>query len=386
MKRRYGCRVVLAIATLALGSAGTTGCSYITILRSRARIRKTLFVSGRYGPARLDVCDNIPVLHLHGTPEEMGTQYGTLLREPLQALDAYLRAALSDEGLRPLLAFAKAHEQALPAGVRAELRAIAQAADVPYLNLVAINVLPRMACTGLAVSGKASKDGTLVMGRNVDYFGFGLEDRASMIVVYHPREGVPVVAVSFLGFIGAFTGINAEGVAFGNMLVFNAREDGVRRDGVPIQIAMRLAAQRSRSAGEMGSALAAQRPLIPMNVMVADADEAIVLELGLDGAQTRLPKNGILAVSNSFRTPDLRANQVLCERYMALVAAASDHYGTFDAELMQRTLHAARIRTLNLQAAVFEPAAMRLHVSVNRSPASAGPYTAFDVRELCSPE
>ena len=379
-------RAVVAAAVITLGGIGTTGCSYISALRNRARIRSGLLTPRRHGPAHLTVRDNIPVLHLYGTHSEMGTQYGTVLRKPLQALHAYMRAVMPQEQRERLLAFGEAHEPTLPQGIRDELRAISAAAEVPYMDLVTMNVLPRMLCTGLAVSGEASKGSALIMGRNADYFGFGLEDRGSMIVVYHPREGVPVVAVSFIGMIGAFTGINGEGVAFGNMLVFNARNDDIAHGGLPIQIAMRLAAHRTRSAQAMSAALRSQKHMAPMNVMVADGQRAIVLELGLDASAVRLARRGMLAVSNYFRTPELRTRNIACERYATLIAAADSNYGSFDVELMKTTLHAARIDSLNLQAAVFEPAAMRMHVSANRSPASAGPYTTFDVRKLCADE
>ncbi|MFH1733007.1 MAG: C45 family peptidase [Planctomycetota bacterium] len=385
-RRRNLVPVVLAAAIIGLAGVGTTGCSYISILRNRARIRSGLLTPRRHDPARLDVRGNIPVLHLYGTPKEMGTQYGTILREPLRAFDAYIRAILPDARLERLLAFAAEHEPTLPREVRDELRAIADAAEVPYMDLVAMNVLPRMMCTCLAVSGDASEGGSLIMGRNADYFGFGLEDRGSMIVVYHPSKGVPVVAISFIGMVGAFTGVNGEGVAFGNLLIFNARDDDIVRGGLPIQITMRLAAHRSGSARAMSAILRSQQHMAPMNVMAADGKEAILLELGLNASHVRLARNGVLAASNHFRTPELRAREVACERYATLIAAAEKNHGAFDVELMKKTLHAARIRGLNLQAAVFEPAAMTMHVSVNRSPAAAGPYAAFDVKKLCADE
>jgi hypothetical protein len=51
-------------------------------------------------------------------------------------------------------------------------------------------------------------------------------------------------------------------------------------------------------------------------------------------------------------------------------------------EQMQAALHDNRIPEMNLQAVVFEPAAGRMHVSINRVPASAGPYESLDVRRL----
>ena len=134
----------------------------------------------------------------------------------------------------------------------------------------------------------------------------------------------------------------------------------------------------------MSARLLSQKHVIPMNVMIADRKEAVVLELGLRANALRLARRGVLASSNYFRTPGLRAGEVACKRYAALIAAAEEQSGSFDVELMKKALYAARIKNLNLQAVVLEPGAMKMHVCVNRTPASAGPYTVFDVKKLCA--
>ena len=42
----------------------------------------------------------------------------------------------------------------------------------------------------------------------------------------------------------------------------------------------------------------------------------------------------------------------------------------------------ARRPDSNLQATIFEPAKMRMHVSINRVPATAGPYVVLDLATL----
>ena len=76
-------------------------------------------------------------------------------------------------------------------------------------------------------------------------------------------------------------------------------------------------------------------------------------------------------------------NLLLLEGEVVIDAVA---YGSFDVETMKKTLNAAKMERINLQAAVFEPGALRMHVSFNRNPAAAGPYTLFDVRALCADE
>jgi hypothetical protein len=220
------------------------------------------------------------------------------------------------------------------------------------------------------------------MGRNADYFSLGFDDRGMLLVVYHPDDGQAVAAVSFLGMIGAFTGINEKGVAFGNMLVYNAagpeRQDG----GLPIALLQRLAAQKAATARAMAADLQTQRHVIPMNVMVGDAHEALVVELGLSGSAVRGSPDGLLAASNHFRTPLLYAQEVSCPRYKSLMEDGRAAQGAMSVEQMKAALYRARVEKLNLQAVVFEPAAMRMHVAVNRVPASAGPYVEVDLQRL----
>jgi hypothetical protein len=91
----------------------------------------------------------------------------------------------------------------------------------------------------------------------------------------------------------------------------------------------------------------------------------------------------VLAVSNYLLDPRLREGEpVRCPRYAALMAAARRHHGRINVAVLEQVLHAARMEGLNLQAVVFEPARMKMHLSANRVPASAGPYATFDVRGL----
>jgi hypothetical protein len=219
------------------------------------------------------------------------------------------------------------------------------------------------------------------MGRNAEYFTFGLADRGMLVVVYHPADGSAVAAVSFLGMIGAFTGVNDRGVAFGNMLVFNAADSG-EQPGLPIQIALRLAAHRAATAAQLAAILQSQRHAIPMNVMVADGREALAMELGIAGTAIRRGQDGSLAQTNYFLTEGLAAYPPQCDRHDLLLAAAQANRGRMGIEEMKKALHQARINALNVQAVVFEPAAMRMHVSVNRLPASAGPYVLMDLAKL----
>jgi len=357
-------------------------------LQYRSDLKTGLHEERHCGPGSLKVCGGIPVVHVYGTPEQMGTQYGTLLKEPLHALVNYIEWFLPAIKRRWMIEQAMLAEPSLPEDLRLEFKAMAKAADLPYDWVVAINLTPKMHCSTLAAWGPASANGNLIMGRNSDYFGAGLTDRLGIAVVYHPEHGHAVASFNFLGMMGAFTGMNDQGVCFGNMLVFNAKDDKQNPQGMTIQLLMRQAAEASGDTEAFLDFLQNAKHSIPMNVMAADTRQAAVIELSPSApAVIRRAQKGEswVASSNHFRDASLAECPVNCHRYAALAAAgeAGQQGATLmTPQVMEQSLYAARIRLLNLQAVVFEPAAHRAYVSINKEPASAGPYVVFDMDKL----
>ncbi|MHC4984921.1 MAG: C45 family autoproteolytic acyltransferase/hydrolase [Planctomycetota bacterium] len=348
--------------------------------RNQATLRPSEAGSrAKEGAARVDIRGRVPIVHLYGSPEEMGLQYGRLMGPALRALTSCVAAAIPDRMQNLFLAMTRRGEAHLPVDIRREIIAMADAAEAPFETLAALNVVTRIACTTIAAP---DADGRLVMGRNGDFFGMGLGERGMLTVVRHPPKARATATVAFLGMVGAFTGMNDAGVAYGNMLVFNAAGPKWKPTGLPIQIALRAAAETAGTAAELIEALTAQSHAIPMNIMAADADEALVLELGLaDTALRRAEANGLLVATNHFRTPELASHPERCDRYLRLTGN-NDRPVVMTVADMKRALHRNRIRMMNLQAVVFEPERMQMHVAVNRLPASAGPYVALDLARL----
>jgi len=399
---------LVAAASAAMLAGMLAGCATIDGLIAYHQLGCELSTAKQVPPGRLDVVGNVPVLHVYGTPAEMGKQYGTVLGRALRAESRCIHDFLPGRAVNGFLTYANAHEVDLPAEVREELKAMSEASGVKYEELVALNIVPKVACSALAVWDPAHDStpattpaapvtqptGGLIMGRNADYYSFGFKDRGSLLVVRHPpaESGKQaIVCVSFLGMVGGFTGMNEKGVAFANMLVFNGPPGAMAGPGtgaVTIQLAMRIAAEKSATVDDMAKTLQGQTHLIPMLVMLADERRAEVLELGPDGSRERTSDNGILAASNYFRT-EMALKPVDCPRFASLMesaAHAAAEHGKPEMSLaeMEAAVRKAAIMPLSLQAIILEPQARRMHVSINRSPAAAGPYTTFDLRELMS--
>ncbi|WP_072998468.1 C45 family autoproteolytic acyltransferase/hydolase [Mariniphaga anaerophila] len=334
------------------------------------------------GTPRLEYHHSFPVIHLYGTAAEMGHQYGSILKKQLEGLDYITDKFFPENKQIEYINIAKNSEDKLPSETLEFVKGMSVSSGVDYYKLLAINAVPRVSCSVLAVWGDASEDGKLLMGRNADYQFKKINKALGIIVVKHPATGYATVASSFLGLAGAFTGINEKGVCYGNMLVYNGIENKEDENGLPIQLLMQTAAETQNSAREMIDYLTARKHVIPINVMCADKNEAIVAELGQTKFTLREGNKGVLAATNYFYSSGMFEKVENDGRLTALLLTARKYYGNFNMQHLQEAMHAARQPNKNLQCTLFEPERMLIHVSMNKVPASKGPFQTISVIEL----
>jgi len=164
--------------------------------------------------------DTMTLLIVEGTPYEMGRAFGNLMKDECNALlTRFLDVAraygerCSDQTLDAAWESIKPHTD--PRFVE-ELRGLADGAGIPLQTVIRGHMIPVVSdysCSGVAMWGEATANGHLYQIRNLDYtVAGGLQDHPA-IVVYRPTEGIPHVNVTFAGYIGCNTGINAEGIA-----------------------------------------------------------------------------------------------------------------------------------------------------------------------------
>ena len=118
------------------------------------------------------------VLLVEGTPEEMGTAQGRLLREPIGRLTERVvygvgAADSVASGTWWFDCVAEIDRRAgphLPARFSAECEAMARAAGISIRDARAANLFPeRFHCSGVALRGKATADGRVLHARVLDY-------------------------------------------------------------------------------------------------------------------------------------------------------------------------------------------------------------------------
>jgi hypothetical protein len=192
------------------------------------------------------------VLHLKGTPHEMGFQQGKLVGDLARAtmeriVDNKGKLGESDQYTMYLLMREQMHELLrphIPARFVEEMRGLAEGAGVPYSDVEAANLFPAaFHCSGIALKGKATVDGSLYHVRILDYMTkLGLQQSA-LIVVHEPVGLKKWLNVGFAGFIGSVTGMNESQIAIGEM---GGKGLGAW-DGMPMAFLIRDALERAET-------------------------------------------------------------------------------------------------------------------------------------------
>lgn len=357
-------------------------CKIYTAYKDILSLHHEELTSDEKGKPRLEYFNSIPIIHVYGSPYEMGFQYGSLLKSQLNSLSELARDLFSAKRLNEFMSIAKAASTNLPPAMFEEIKGMADASGVDLNDLLAINLVPRTNCSTLAVWGDATTDGHLIMGRNADYSFKNVNKALGILVVKHPEKGLATVTSSFLGMIGGFSGMNEKGVSYGNMLSHNGKEKKYDTRGLSIQILLQLGGQQFSNAREMARFMSGQIQITPNNVMCADNNEALVIECAQTQSAIREGQKGVLSATNHFVTPSLCSKHTNCERFATLMQHARKNYGNYTVEKVQEAMHLARMKRKNLQCVIFEPEYKTIHLSINKVPASKGPFTTIKIEEL----
>jgi hypothetical protein len=198
---------------------------------------------------------SLPVIHVRGTPAEMGRAQGELLGDMMvEFINDKLPQFFRDEigqiplgGLPPALQklITTAGEDIAPAVFEAALafvydtqqpfftkqrwqpdseigaiadgicaRGGAKSCDASSLKtkISHVNMLPeliKMSCTMFGAWGNTTTDGKLVQLRALD-FGSGPFANYSVLTVYHPSEGNAFASIGFPGLVGLITGLSTK--------------------------------------------------------------------------------------------------------------------------------------------------------------------------------
>ncbi len=353
--------------------------------------RRTIACCGR---GWLEEDQGLLILHVAGSPYQMGYQHGALLREHAQANLNGLFDKLAAEwqlkwgplrlGPEAVIAgIVAVQEKYLPQWYTEELRGLADGAGVSFRRAQRANFIPELFhCSGFAVMNSATVDGTLYHGRVLDYATDWKLQEHALILVAHPDDGIASVNITFAGFIGCVTGMNAQQISLGEM----GGGGLLHWNGVPMAVLMRQALQEARSL-EQCLAVFRDQPRTCQYFYVA-ADGETNRAVGFEASWNQFAT--VSAGQSHPLLPRPVEDAVLLSagnRYHCLVDRVQAKHGQLDAASALRLMDRGVATRSNLHNALFAPKTTDFWVSYagpEGTPAAKRPYAKFRLTELLS--
>ena len=345
--------------------------------------------AARHGKGEFRFVNGVPVLFLQGTSAEMGEQHGKLVGKYVKPLLTYPKAFMKKAGRArqwPLAATAgRLLLLQLNKDHRTELRTTIAASGLDADSVIVANTmleLRRMGgCSAIVVGKTRSKTGNVIFGRNFDFPPLGLLDKYGIVTVYRPKGKRAFVSIGYPGLIGVASGMNDAGLCVATLDVYGTKDGSPRFDprGKPMMFTFRRILEECKTVEEADAFLRKTKATTWMNLTVCDANGGTVFELTPKSVVARKPIDGLLSCTNHFRSDELCTSKE-CKRYTALFK--SHRLKKLGLKNVQKLLHDANQKLWTVQTMIFEPAVMKLHVSLTNPPTSNKALKTLDVRKL----
>jgi isopenicillin-N N-acyltransferase like protein len=206
--------------------------------------------------------------------------------------------------------------------------------------------------------------------------------RLGLVSVYRPAGKHAFVAVGFPGLVGVISGMNEKGLCLATFDSYAAKDKSLMFNplGVPFALLNRQVLEECATVEEARKLLASSKRTTMMSLMICDTKEAAVFELTPKTVAIRKPETEVLICTNHFLTPELCVKRD-CWRYAKLKEYRGNN-GELGRAQLAEALDAVNQGDLTLQTMIFEPQAMRMHVSLGSPPSSAHPLQELDLTKL----
>lgn len=250
----------------------------------------------------------LPVLHVAGTPDEIGAQYGALagdrakaiaemlvgmfvqmgIPEPFvdQLLDTCwerLEPHVSDRFLVEMQAIAKAAKAAGFGLTLDDLKRILTVTNLDMYKreeriLEMVEIEPeqieamrqaKLSCTMFAVWGSRTIDGKMFALRNLDWVSQTGMHEHRLLTVCRPSGGHAFVSMGYAGVIGCLAGMNEKGITLSEVGSFSVREE---LDGTPWTLIGRQVLEESDCLEDAVAIVESAKHTIGYNYLIADGE------------------------------------------------------------------------------------------------------------------
>jgi predicted choloylglycine hydrolase len=173
----------------------------------------------------------------------------------------------------------------------------------------AVQDLGIVGCTSFAVWGNKTDDGSLILGRNFDFYAGDAFAKDKIVAFINPNEGYPFMMMTWPGMIGVCSGMNTEGLT----LTINAGKSKIPLSAkTPISIVAREIIQYARTIDEAIAIAKKKKVFVSESIMVGSANDnkAVLIEIAPDNLGVfEVSNNDQLVCSNHFQSDALKDNE-----------------------------------------------------------------------------
>ncbi len=167
----------------------------------------------------------------------------------------------------------------------------------------ALQSIALVGCTSFGTWGKHSKDSTMIVGRNFDFY-VGDEFAEDKIIAFiHPTHGYNFMTVTWGGFIGAVSGMNEQGLA----VTINAAKSGIPSgSATPVSLVAREILQYAKNINEAYQIARKRKMFVSESFLISSAKDhkAVLIEKTPTDLAMFDPGQDYIVCTNHFQSEE----------------------------------------------------------------------------------
>ena len=266
----------------------------------------------------------------------------------------------------------------------------------------ALQSMALVGCTSFGTWGARSKDSTMIIGRNFDFYVGDKFAEDKIVAFFNPAHGYKFVTITWGGFIGAVSGMNDQGLS---VTINAAKSDYPLASATPVSIVTREILQYAKNIKEAIAIARSRKMFVSESFLVASAadNKAVIIEKTPNDLDVYDPDTNFIVCTNHFQSKGLNqskknieqmkesASPYRYERLMELLQANGQNTVQKTVNILRdrKGLHNTDIGMGNEKAinqliahhsVVFEP--QKLMMWVSTAPWQLGQYVAYDLKKV----
>ncbi|MFI4911223.1 MAG: C45 family autoproteolytic acyltransferase/hydrolase [Sedimentisphaeraceae bacterium JB056] len=348
-----------------------------------------------YGKGMLLDISGQRVLLLEGNNYQMGYQQGRLLKKETQKLVSTVLtvtrvAEASNKKNFHLGSIKEAFNRCvkhIDKRYLEEMQGLADGAELPLEDVQLANIFPELFhCSGFALFGDSTKNGTLLHGRILDYMTeIGLQNVA-ILTIAKPDGFNSFATVGYAGFLGSVTGMNSKQIAIGEM---GGKGEG-NWDGMPMSFLIRKALEETSTLQQAVKLFRDTARTCEYYYVISDGKipDARGLACTPEIFETILPGEKHEKLPTPLKDCVLLSAD---ERYKNLVSKVKQDYGKIDTEKALDLMNRPVAMKSCLHRVLFAPEKLELWISnaanattTKNFAAHSQPYYKYNLNKLLS--